>query len=293
MTSPSTVKPAKSSVPSATPSSALEQNDKFQTETQKSEQSPIRRARILNSFFDIVTTQDTVEWIVHQIKTNQRSYICTVNVAILMMMRSLPCLAQFAAKAGLIVADGQPIIWASHWLKNPLPERVTGIDLIAAIAERAQTEGFSIYCLGANSATIEQAVANLRAKYPKLTIHFADGYFTDAQAGDRVAAVRHSGAHILFVGMGVPKQEDFLAEHWDALGVNVAIGVGGSFNVIAGVQHRAPEWVQELGLEWFYRLMQEPQRLWKRYLTTGGQFAIALTKQLLVKRLFNRPSIAE
>jgi N-acetylglucosaminyldiphosphoundecaprenol N-acetyl-beta-D-mannosaminyltransferase len=293
MTSSSTVNPTTSTAPSPTPSSALEQSGKFQLETPKPERPPIRRARILNSFFDIVTTPDTVEWIVQQIKTNQRSYICTVNVAILMMMRSLPCLAQFASKAGLIVADGQPIIWASHWLKNPLPERVTGIDLISAIAERAQTEGFSIYCLGANPATIEQAVANLKAQYPKLTIHFADGYFSDAQAGDRVAVIRNSGAHILFVGMGVPKQEDFLAEHWDALGVNVAIGVGGSFNVIAGVQHRAPEWVQELGLEWFYRLMQEPQRLWKRYLTTGSQFAIALTKQLLVTRFVNRPSTAK
>jgi N-acetylglucosaminyldiphosphoundecaprenol N-acetyl-beta-D-mannosaminyltransferase len=248
----------------------------------KSRPLNIFRVRILNSLFDAVTTRDSVEWVVQQIQTNQRSYICTVNVAILMMMRSLPRLQKFVAEAGLIVADGQPIIWASHGLDCPLPERVAGIDLIEAIAVRAQREGFGIYFMGATTEIMEQTVDKFRRKYPRLKIcGYDDGYFTAAEAGDRATVIRESGAHILFVGMGVPKQEEFLEEQWDSLGVNVAIGVGGSFDVLSGARSRAPAWVQEVGLEWFYRLIQEPKRLWKRYLTTNSQFLFELGKQVL------------
>jgi N-acetylglucosaminyldiphosphoundecaprenol N-acetyl-beta-D-mannosaminyltransferase len=100
----------------------------------------------------------------------------------------------------------------------------------------------------------------------------ADGYFSLDHAEDRVRAVRESQANILLVGMGVPRQEYFLDRYWADLGVNLAIGVGGSFDVIAGIRQRAPLWVQETGLEWLFRLIQEPGRLWQRYLTTNAQF---------------------
>jgi N-acetylglucosaminyldiphosphoundecaprenol N-acetyl-beta-D-mannosaminyltransferase len=128
------------------------------------------RVRILNSLFDAVTTRDAVEWVAQQIQTGDRTYICTVNVAILMMMRSQPRLQKFVEEAGLIVADGQPVIWASHWLGSPLPERVTGIDLIDAIAARAQREGFGIYFMGATAEIMEKTVEKFRRKYPRLKI---------------------------------------------------------------------------------------------------------------------------
>lgn len=235
--------------------------------------SATNRVQILHGQFDALSTAETVDWAMQLIRSGQRGYLCTVNVAILMMMRSNERLRQFVEKAALTVADGQPLIWVSHWFSCPLPERVTGIDLIDSLSARAAQEGMGIYLLGATAEVIAEAAANLQARHPQLKIcGYDDGYFKLDQAEERVKAVRESGAQILFVAMGVPRQEQFLEENWAALGVNLAIGVGGSFDVIAGIRHRAPLWVQDMGLEWLYRLLQEPERLWKRYLVTNSQF---------------------
>jgi N-acetylglucosaminyldiphosphoundecaprenol N-acetyl-beta-D-mannosaminyltransferase len=121
---------------------------------------------------------------------------------------------------------------------------------------------------------VRKTVAALRTKHPGLDVRgWADGYyFGPNEAMDRARAVAQSGAQLLFVGMGVPRQEDFIAEQWERLGANVVIGVGGSFDVIAGLRKRAPRFVQRLGLEWAYRLAQEPRRLFMRYLVTNSQF---------------------
>lgn len=247
------------------------------------ELSTADRVQILNGEFDALSTQETVSWAMRLIHSGQRGYLCTVNVAILMMMRSNDRLRQFIEKAALIVADGQPLVWASHWLSRPLPERVTGIDLIDELSARAAQEGIGIYLLGATPEVIAATAEKLQARYPTLKIcGFDDGYFKLDQAEERVKAVRESGAQILFVAMGVPRQEQFLEENWAALGVNLAIGVGGSFDVIAGIRHRAPLWIQEVGLEWLYRLLQEPRRLWKRYLITNSQFIYELVRSALL-----------
>ncbi len=240
----------------------------------------MKRKKILNGSFDPLTMAETLDWATRLIQLGQRGYICTVNVAILMMMASDLQLQKFIERASLVVADGQPIIWASQWLYRSLPERVTGIDLIDALATRAEKEKFRIYLLGASQEVIEAAAANLKLRYPRLDIcGFDDGYFLAAETSEKVRAIRQSGAQVLLVGMGVPRQELFLEENWSDLGVNLAIGVGGSFDVIAGKKKRAPLWMQKVGLEWLYRLMQEPQRLWKRYLVTNLQFIYRLLIQ--------------
>lgn len=231
------------------------------------------KVQILNGYFDSVTTEETLDWIARCMRLGTRGYICTVNVAILMMMASEPRLQQFVNAAALVVADGQPLIWVSRLFSCPLPERVTGIDLVDAIAQLAEHKRFRVYLLGASQEVIQAVAANLQQKYPRLEICGCDdGYFSAAEAPERVEAIRKSGAQILFVGMGVPRQEFFLAEYWSDLGVNLAIGVGGSFDVIAGMKQRAPLWMQEVGLEWLFRLLQEPRRLWKRYLVTNLKF---------------------
>ena len=237
----------------------------------------MNRKKILNGSFDSVTTAETSDWATQLIKLGERGYICTVNVAILMMMSADSQLQRFVERASLVVADGQPIVWASRLLSQALPERVTGIDLIDSLAVRAEKEQFRIYLLGATQEVITTAAANLKSRYPKLDIcGFDDGYFSASETSERVQAIRQSGAQILIVGMGVPRQEVFLEENWSDLGVNLAIGVGGSFDVIAGKKKRAPFWMQTAGLEWLYRLIQEPQRLWKRYLVTNLQFIYRL-----------------
>lgn len=244
----------------------------------KPQLKPTGRVQLLNCEFDVITTEGTVDWALDLIKAGKRGYICTVNVAILMMMKSNDRLRRFIEQAALIVADGTPVVWASRWFSRPLPERVTGVDLVDELAARAEREGLGIYLLGAAPDVIATAAASLQAKYPQLQISFSDGYFPLNQAGDRVKAIRESGAQILFVGMGVPRQEVFLEENWAELGVNLAVGIGGSFDVLAGLRKRAPLWVQEVGLEWLYRLVQEPRRLWKRYLTTNTQFMYELLR---------------
>ena len=238
--------------------------------------------RILNGSFHPLTMEQTVAGIVRAIRAGERGYLCTVNVAILMMMRTDAELQRFVANARWVVADGQPLIWASKLGPRTLPERVTGVDLIEELAEAAQREGIGVYLLGAERSTLEATVAALRARFPRLDLRgYADGYFGPAEAAARARAVAQSGAKLLFVAMGVPRQERFIAEHWSQLGVNVAIGVGGSFDVISGLRQRAAPWMQKVGLEWAFRLAQEPRRLFRRYLLTNSQFLWLLSRELV------------
>lgn len=234
---------------------------------------------ILNCEFGSVSLQDTVDWARDWIRSGQRGYICTVNVAILMMMRADPNLQRFVGGASLVVADGQPLVWASHLQRDPLPERVTGVDLVDELCALAAREGFGVYFLGAQREVIETAAGRLQSRHPGLQISgIADGYFSPSEAQERARAVQQSGAKLLFVGMGVPRQEEFLESQWDELGISLAVPVGGSFEVIAGTARRAPLFLQRIGMEWAFRLAQEPRRLWKRYLVTNTQFVFHIFK---------------
>lgn len=244
-----------------------------------------QKAQVLNGKFDSITFQETIRWSMERIVRGDHAYICTVNVAILMLMRSHQRLRKFIENADLCVADGKPIVWLSHWLNTPLPERVTGIDLIEELAKQAEIEGLGIYLLGSTHDRIKAAAQTLTSKYPQLKVYYADGYFPLDQAAELVQRINESGAQILLVGMGVPRQETFLNDNWLDLKVNLAIGVGGSFDVLAGFKKRAPYWIQEVGLEWLYRLLQEPGRLGRRYLVTNTQFIYEALKVLLVQRL--------
>lgn len=231
-----------------------------------------------------MTLVDTLDWATKWVKAGRRGYLCTVNVAMLMMMRTDPRLQQFADGASLSVADGQPLVWVSQLKRVRLPERVTGVDLLFLLCERAAKEGLKIYLLGARSEVVEMAAEKLRERYEGLCISgFSDGYFTPEEAPDRARTIRESGAQILWLGMGVPRQEYFVAEHWQDLGVNLAIPVGGSFEVVAGRKKRAPVFLQKIGMEWCYRLCMEPRRLGKRYFTTNTQFFWLMLKDILAR----------
>ncbi|HMN92011.1 MAG TPA: WecB/TagA/CpsF family glycosyltransferase [Hydrogenophaga sp.] len=242
----------------------------------------MRRIRLLNGQFDALTLPQTVDAVFERLRSGQRGWLCTVNVAILMMMRSDKRLQDFADRAALVVADGQPLVWCAPWLDQPLPERVAGVDLVHALCQRAAREGRGVYLLGATQETVATLALQLRQRYANLHLDYADGYFGRDEAADRADRVRASGADILLVGMGVPRQEYFIEEQWDRLGVGMAIGVGGSFDVLSGLRARAPAWVQKIGMEWFYRLIQEPRRLFMRYLVTNSLFVWLVLRALLV-----------
>lgn len=256
---------------------------------------PPRKSQILNGRFDRLTADRAVEELIRAVRDGERGILSTVNVAILMMMRSSPRLQRFVDTSRWTVADGQPLVWASHLWQQPLPERVAGIDLIDKLCARAVEEGIGVYFLGAEANIVRATVGVLQARHRGLDVRgYADGYFGPEQAEARARAVAESGAKLLFVAMGVPRQEYFIEEQWKNLGAQVVIGVGGSFDVIAGLRRRAPVFMQRAGLEWAYRLAQEPRRLFKRYLVTNSQFVgliswSALSQISHIRRATPRP----
>ena len=241
----------------------------------------MERVAILNGRFDPLTLDQTVEALFGRIASGRRGWLCTVNVAILMMMRRMPPLQSFVDKAAIVVADGQPLVWAAPLFGGRLPERVTGVDLIDALCARAAREGVGVYLLGASAEVVAEVAVRLAVAHPNLRLSWADGYFSEEEAPARADAVRSSGAQILLVGMGVPRQEAFIERQWPRLEVGMAIGVGGSFDVLAGLRRRAPAWMQRMGLEWLFRLIQEPGRLFWRYWVTNSQFLWLLATEAL------------
>lgn len=241
--------------------------------------------KLIDCEFAAVTEKGAVEWARRFMRSGRRGYITTVNVAILMMMRGDQRLKNFISRSALTVCDGQPLVWLSKLLGRPLPERVAGVELVESLCRCAAEEKAGVYLLGSKADIVADVAAKLKEQTPGLNIvGVADGYFGPDESAERAAAVKASGAKLLIVAMGVPRQEVFIEEQWEELGVNLAIPVGGSFDVIAGRKQRAPLWVQKIGFEWFFRMCQEPQRLAKRYVVTNTQF-IGLATLALLKEM--------
>ncbi len=250
--------------------------------------------KMLGCDFDVIDQQGAVQWSEDWWTREKSGYITTVNVAILMMMRTDNFLTKFVENSALVVADGLPLIWLSKLLGTPLSERVAGIDLMQDLVCSAAKTGKRVYLFGAKPDTVQKVADRFMRENPDLILAGVDdGYYTKDQEGERVKKIYDSNADLLIVAMGVPRQERFLHDNWENLGVKLAILVGGSFDVIAGDIKRAPLWMQNSGMEWFYRLCQEPRRLFKRYLVTNTQFiwfgAVSVFKTRVLSNLMYRP----
>jgi N-acetylglucosaminyldiphosphoundecaprenol N-acetyl-beta-D-mannosaminyltransferase len=212
-----------------------------------------------------------------------------VNVAKLVRMKD-EVLRSSVTDADLVVADGMGVVWASRLLQSPLPERVAGIDLFLDLLALAAQRDYSVYLFGAKQDVLDECTRRVREQNPGLVIAGSrNGYFDDSETGTIAEDIRASGADILFVGIPSPHKEVFLARYGRQLGVNVCHGVGGSFDVVAAKVKRAPALWQRFGLEWLYRLIQEPRRMWKRYLVTNSVFAWKLTVELFRRRAGRAP----
>lgn len=246
------------------------------------------KVNILGCSFTSLSFKETVDWVNALIVSGKKGYICTVNVAILMMMRSDPLLNDIVQRSSFVVPDGQPILWASLYQPVHLKERITGMDLMCALCELSAKKGYRVGFLGSRRETMEKAVAILKERYPGLTVSFtSDGYFSSDEEAEKAELIRTSRPQILFVAMGAPKQEVFIDKFLPGLDVNFMLPVGGALEIITGNLKRAPVWMQKCGLEWFYRLLQEPKRLWRRYLFTNTLF-IFLVFSDIIKKTFNR-----
>jgi|HubBroStandDraft_1064217.scaffolds.fasta_scaffold148679_2 N-acetylglucosaminyldiphosphoundecaprenol N-acetyl-beta-D-mannosaminyltransferase len=250
----------------------------------------IERSELLGLSFDAVTMETAVARCIEFCRVPRTSHtVITANAFHLCMMRRNRELALSCRAAHLTVADGMSVVWALRASGQPAPERVAGVDLMARLLAAAGEHRLRVYFLGARREVVTALVETSRIQYPGIEIAgFRDGYFGLDDHLDIVEEIRASRAHILFVGMPSPFKEIWCERHRERLDVPIIIGVGGSFDVLAGFIRRAPRWAQAAGLEWLWRLLMEPRKLWKRYLTTNFEF-IWLAGREIVARHLGRP----
>jgi N-acetylglucosaminyldiphosphoundecaprenol N-acetyl-beta-D-mannosaminyltransferase len=221
----------------------------------------------------------------------QREYLAVgvVNAAKVVAMRRNPALRQAVGGCDMVLADGQAVVWASRLLRSPLPERVAGIDLFTELLAEAERRSYRVYFLGARPDVLARMLDEVRRRFPTLEIAGArDGYYQAGDEAEVAAGIRRSGADMLFVGMSSPRKETFLDRWGEETRVRVVHGVGGSFDVLAGLTRRAPAWFQKCGLEWLYRAWQEPVRLGRRYLSTNLSFIALVAGEALRLRVSPR-----
>ncbi len=220
-----------------------------------------------------LTMDEVLALIDRTIADRGRLQIGVVNAAKIVNMRRDEVLRNDVLSSDIIVPDGTSVVWASRILGRPLPERVAGIDLMLGMLRRGNENQYRIYCLGATDDVLGKTTARIAADYPGVQlVGQHNGYFTTEEEPAIVDEIIAAKPHILLVGMSSPKKEKFLARWNSRLQIPVCHGVGGSFDVMAGKVQRAPEKWQRLGIEWLYRLLQEPRRLWRRYLVTNTLF---------------------
>ncbi|MBC9722806.1 MAG: WecB/TagA/CpsF family glycosyltransferase [Lactobacillus sp.] len=237
----------------------------------------------MNTFVDAYTFSETIEEMKKIIDTRTITQHVVVNANKINLMYKNERLKSIINQCPLINADGQSIIWSNRILKNKTKiHRVTGIDLLEKLVEVAEKEEYRIYYLGAKENTLKQVIAKHKSKYKNLQIAgYHHGYFDKQHCEEIVSDIRNSNADILFVAFPSPEKEFWLDENKFELNVPLQIGVGGSFDVLSGEIKRAPLFVQKMGMEWFYRWIHEPKRLFKRYFVGNILFLGHLIKEYL------------
>jgi len=220
---------------------------------------------------------------VHEaISLRTRLDIGVVNAAKIVNMQRNKDLFAAVAGSDVIYADGKSVVWASRFLNKPLPERVAGIDLMTGILEKGNEAGYRVFCLGSTEAILEAVCQKFSEMYPGVSIVGSHhGYFDESGEEAVARQIQETKPDVLFVAITSPKKEQFMSRWAEFMGVTVVHGVGGSFDVVAGLVDRAPESWQRLGFEWLYRVKQEPRRLWKRYLVTNSIFLGMLVREFV------------
>jgi len=238
----------------------------------------MNRIELFSCPVDIATMDETVAWIDSRIERRQFTQHVVVNVAKLVHMQKDAELAASVRACDIVNIDGMGVVWGARLLGFDVPERVAGVDLFERLLQMAAKRGLPVFLLGATDAVVSRAAQVVSARYPALEIAgHHHGYFWDDEE-HVVEMIRSSGARLLFVAITSPKKENFINRWKDHLGVDFVMGVGGTFDVVAGKVRRAPQWMQRGGLEWAYRVAQEPRRMWKRYFITNNKFALMLIK---------------
>ncbi|WP_373231287.1 WecB/TagA/CpsF family glycosyltransferase [Cohnella sp.] len=239
--------------------------------------------------FDNFNYEDLMLYIDSLIQSGESAYIVTCNVDHLIKLKKDEHFRRVYSEAGSIVADGMPIVWASRILRKPLKQRVSGADMLRKLGRSLEERSYRMFFLGASEGVAEKAKQQLLTVFPKLQIvgtHSPSyGFERNEEENERIIKIiREAKPDIVWVGVGAPKQEKWIHNYHRRYGTSVSIGVGAAFDFISGNVKRAPLLVQKLGLEWLWRLFQEPKRLWKRYLIDDMQFLGLLLKEIKKER---------
>ncbi|HLS11286.1 MAG TPA: WecB/TagA/CpsF family glycosyltransferase [Flavobacteriaceae bacterium] len=235
----------------------------------------------LNTKVHNLTMQETVEHINSAILEHKQIHYADLNAGKIVDIQDDLYLRENINTADIINADGQAVVWASKFLRKPIKERVAGVDLMDNLVRMAAEKDYKIYLLGAKEEVVSKLVQIYSEKYGEnLVVGYRNGYFKKEEEADIIKDIVQSGAQMLFVAISSPTKENFLYQHREALSqVNFIMGVGGSFDVFAGKVKRAPVWMQKIGMEWFYRFLQEPKRMWRRYLIGNSKFIYLVFKE--------------
>ena len=224
---------------------------------------------------DALSMDQTVEKVLAMIADKQQFQHVCINPGKVIRMMEDPEIRDIVRRCEVISADGIGVVWFSKLLGCPLPERVAGIELMDNLLVAAAASGLKPYFLGAKPDIVERAVAHYQSKLPSLQFAgWRDGYFKPEQEAEIADQIRESGAHMLFVAISSPKKEQFLGQWRDRMAIPFCMGVGGSFDVVAGKVQRAPQWMQQAGLEWAYRWKQEPRRFMRRNTVDMPKFVL-------------------
>ncbi len=244
----------------------------------------IERIPIMDTAIHNVSVAETLDIVDRFVAEGTPRVIVTANVDHLMLLRKDATFREAYGRADLVTCDSVPLKWGLAFLGTPVKERVAGADLFGALAERAAQKGHRLFYLGAPPGVAEKAAEALTARYPGLNVV---GTYSPpvmpwrelARDEETLQRIREARPDVLFVAFGAPKQELWMDAVRDRLGVPVGIGVGAAFDFAAGTVKRAPRWMQRAGLEWLFRLSQEPRRLWRRYLFVDSRFACYVLRE--------------
>ena len=230
---------------------------------------------------DNLTMSETLNLIDDGIRQNKRINHVVINAGKVVSMQTDKELFESVVSCDIINADGQSVVWAARFLGKHIPERVAGADLMQKLVHLASEKGYKCFFFGAKEEVVKKVVDIYTLKYGSSIIAgYRNGYFNEMEEPTVAKQIADSGAQLLFVAITSPRKENFMYKYREILSnVNFTMGVGGTFDVIAGYTKRAPVWMQDMGMEWFYRFLQEPRRMWKRYLIGNMKFVWYVLKE--------------
>jgi N-acetylglucosaminyldiphosphoundecaprenol N-acetyl-beta-D-mannosaminyltransferase len=242
------------------------------------------RVEIIGCYVDNLSMQETLVKVESFVKSGKPHQHVVVNVDKLVKASKDPELRRIINECALINVDGMPVVWASRLLGKPLKERVSGIDLFEALVDRAAEKGWRVFFLGARDEVVRGVKDHYERTLPGLQIAgYRNGYWTQQEEAEVVKLIAKSRPDLLFVAITSPKKEQFLGRYQAEMKIPFAMGVGGTFDVVIGKVKRAPVWMQQSGLEWFYRFLQEPRRMFRRYFIDDLAFFWLLFMEMIRK----------